>query len=317
MRFYWEKVEASRNFANKIWNASRFILMNMDEEPTATLDELTAADRWILSKVNRLTKDVTENMEKYELGIAVAKLNDFFWEEFCDWYIEMVKSRLYNKEDSTRPAALWTLRTVLINALKLLHPYMPFITEELFSYVCPEEETIMLSSWPEFREDWDFSSEEEEIEIMKEAIRGIRNIRAQMNVSPKHKAMAMIVTSDDRTADIFRRGTGFFAPLSYTSEVVVQRDRTGVPESAVSIPLEKAVVYIPLDQLVDLAKEKARLEKERDSLSKELERVAKKLSNQGFLAKAPQAVVEEERAKEEKYKALMRQIEEQITRLGK
>ncbi|MFR2465229.1 valine--tRNA ligase [Bianquea renquensis] len=317
MRFYWEKVEASRNFANKIWNASRFILMNMDEEPTATLDELTAADRWILSKVNRLTKDVTENMEKYELGIAVAKLNDFFWEEFCDWYIEMVKSRLYNREDSTRPAALWTLRTVLLNALKLLHPYMPFITEELFSYVCPEEETIMLSSWPEYREDWDFSSEEEEIEIMKEAIRGIRNIRAQMNVSPKHKAMAVIVTSDGRTADIFQRGTGFFAPLSYTSEVVVQRDRTGVPESAVSIPLEKAVVYIPLDQLVDLAKEKARLEKERDSLSKELERVAKKLSNQGFLAKAPQAVVEEERVKEEKYKALMRQIEEQITRIGK
>ena len=318
MRFYWERVEASRNFANKIWNASRFILMNLDEElPEAMSTEaLTAADRWILSKVNRLAAEVTDNMEKYELGIAVQKLNDFIWEEFCDWYIEMVKSRLYGDRGESRTAALWTLKKVLEISLKLLHPFMPFITEEIFSYICPEEETIMLSQWPEYNEAWNFEAEEEEISIMKEAIRQIRNVRAQMNVSPKNKATVIVVTEDEKTADIFTRGAGFFAPLSFADKVVVQADMTGIDESAVSIPLEKGAAYIPLDQLVDLAKEKERLAGEKKRLEGEILRAEKKLSNEKFVSKAPAAVVEEERAKAVKYRALLDQVEEQIRRLG-
>ena len=201
MRFYWSRVEASRNFANKVWNASRFIMMNDPDNKIKATDarpaNLTDADKWILSKMNGLIKEVTDNMEKYELGIAVAKLNDFIWEEFCDWYIEMVKPRLYNDADETKTAAIWTLKTVLIDALKLLHPYMPFITEEIFCNIQDEEESIMISSWPVYDEANNFAAEEKAIETIKEAVRNIRNLRADMNVAPSRKALVYVVTASE------------------------------------------------------------------------------------------------------------------------
>ena len=176
MRFYWERLDASRNFANKLWNASRFVLMNLEDKEYDEKDiKLTSADKWIISKVNTLAKEVTENMESYELGLAVQKIHDFLWDEYCDWYIEMVKPRLYNKDDETRDSALWTLKTVLINALKLLHPYMPFITEEIFTHIQSKEESIMISDWPVFKDEWNFKENEEEIDLVKEAVRSIRN----------------------------------------------------------------------------------------------------------------------------------------------
>ena len=204
MRFYWERLDASRNFANKLWNASRFVLMNLEDKEYNVEDiKLTSADKWIISKVNTLAKEVTENMESYELGLAVQKIHDFLWDEYCDWYIEMVKPRLYNKEDETRDAALWTLKTVLINALKLLHPYMPFITEEIFTHIQSEEESIMISDWPVFKDEWNFKTNEEEIDLIKEAVRNIRNIRAEMNVVPSKKAQVFVVSSDENTREIF------------------------------------------------------------------------------------------------------------------
>ena len=237
MRFYWERVEASRNFANKVWNASRFIMMNLEKaEVPADIDlsVLTGADKWILSKVNTLAKDVTENLDKYELGIAVQKVYDFIWEEFCDWYIEMVKPRLYSEEDTTKAAALWTLKTVLANALKLLHPYMPFITEEIFCTLCPEEESIMISSWPEFTEAWNFTADEEAVEMMKEAVRSIRNVRTGMNVPPSKKAKVYVVSENEGVREVFENGKVFFASLGYASEVLVQADKTGIADDAVS-----------------------------------------------------------------------------------
>ncbi len=229
MRFYWERVEASRNFANKVWNASRFIMMNLPEDdiPSVTTEQLTDADKWILSKVNTLVKDVTENMEKYELGIAADKLYSFIWEEFCDWYIEMVKPRLYNSEDATRQAALSTLKTVLITSLKLLHPYMPFVTEEIFCTLQNKEESIMISDWPQYSELLVFEKEERAVETIKEAVRGIRNIRAEMNVAPSKKAKVFVVSKQEDIRKIFENGKVFFATLGYASNVVIQ-DRKSV-----------------------------------------------------------------------------------------
>lgn len=319
MRFYWERVEASRNFANKIWNASRFILMNLPDEfddQEISLDHLTPADRWILSKVNRLAKEVTENMEKYELGIAVQKLYDFFWEEFCDWYIEMVKPRLYNEEDPTKEAALWTLKSVLINALKLLHPYMPFITEEIFTYVQNKEETIMLSSWPVYEDDWNFEIEENEIEMMKEAIRSIRNIRAEMNVPPSKKAKVYIVAEESAVRDTFSRGKSFFGTLAYASDVCIQETKEGIDDKALSAVNPNLTIFMPFNELVDIDKEIQRLEKEKEKLDKELNRVNKKLSNQGFIQKAPEAVITAEKEKKEKYEKMMSEVKERLVNLS-
>ncbi|WP_058485814.1 valine--tRNA ligase [Defluviitalea phaphyphila] len=319
MRFYYERVEASRNFGNKIWNAARFILMNLEDEKNlkVTLEDLSEADKWIISKVNTLAKDVTDNMNKYELGIAVSKLYDFFWEEFCDWYIEMVKPRLYNKEDKTREAALWTLKTVLINALKLLHPYMPFITEEIFTYIQDEEETIMLSSWPEYKEEWNFEKEEKEIELMKQAIRNIRNLRAEMNVPPSKKAKIIIVSEDSDVLEIFEKGKSFFLSLAYGSEIITQEDKKGIDADAVSTIIPKATIFIPFAELVDIEKEIERLKKEKEKLEKEVERVEKKLNNKGFVEKAPKKIVEEEKEKQIKYNNMLNQVKERLESLLK
>jgi len=317
MRFYYERVEASRNFANKIWNASRFILMyDIENVPEAfDLRQLTEADRWILSKANDLANDVTENMEKYELGIAVEKLTEFVWEEFCDWYIEMVKPRLYNEDDSTRQAALWTLKTVLVQALKLLHPYMPFITEEIYQTVLNTQDSIMVSAWPVFKDDYHFPNEEESISLLKEAIHQIRNIRAEMNVSPKKTAKAIVVSDQEKVRQIFTDGATFFKPLAFASEVIVQADKDGVEDDFVSVMVPNANIYIPFNELVDIEQEITRLEAEKAKLEGEVSRIVKKLSNQGFVSKAPEAVVQGEKEKQEKYEGLLTQVNERLAKL--
>ena len=317
MRFYWERVEASRNFANKVWNASRFIMMNLDDAKSfeVGLDELTDADKWILSKCNALVKEVTSNMDKYELGIAVQKLYDFIWEEFCDWYIEMVKPRLYNDADTTKKAALWTLKTVLITSLKLLHPYMPFITEEIFLTIQEDEESIMISDWPVYRDEWNFATEEFAIETIKEAVRGIRNVRSEMNVPPSKKAKVFVVTEDAKVADIFKSSKVFFSTLGYASEVCVQNDKSGIDDDAVSAVIPKAVIYMPFSELVDIAKEVERLQKEEQRLTKELARVNGMLSNEKFVSKAPASKIEEEKAKKVKYEQMMEQVKTRLAQL--
>ena len=321
MRFYWERVEASRNFANKVWNASRFIMMNDPDNKIKATDEkpanLTAADKWILSKMNSLIKEVTDNMEKYDLGIAVAKLNDFIWEEFCDWYIEMVKPRLYNDEDTTKTAAIWTLKKVLIDALKLLHPYMPFITEEIFCNIQDEEESIMISSWPVYTEDNDYSEDENAIQTIKTAVRNIRNVRAEMNVAPSRKALVYVVSENEDIRNIFDNGRVFFATLGYASDVKVQADKSGIPDDAVSTVIPGAVIYIPFAELVDIDKEIERLNKEKDKLHKEIARCNGMLNNEKFTSKAPQAKIDEEKAKLEKYSDMLAQVEERLKTLSK
>ena len=319
MRFYWERVENSRNFANKIWNATRFIMMNMEKADftNVKLSDLTIADRWILSKVNTLAKEMTDNMEKFELGIAVSKVYDFIWEEFCDWYIEMVKPRLYNDEDETKAAALWTLKTVLIQALKLLHPYMPFITEEIFCNIQDEEESIMISKWPEYTDEWNFEADEAAVDTIKAAVRAIRNLRTGMNVPPSRKAKVYVVSAKEDVRHIFDSSKSFFATLGYASEVHVQEDKTGIDENAVSTLIHDAAVYIPLEELVDIDKEIERLEKEAAKLAGEIKRASGMLANPKFVDKAPAAKVEEEKAKLAKYTEMSEQVAERLAQLKK
>ncbi len=317
MRFYWERVEASRNFANKVWNASRFIMMNIEKAPDAevSLDDLTMADRWILSKANTLAKDVTENLDKYELGIALQKVYDFVWEEFCDWYIEMVKPRLWAEEDTSKAAAIWTLKTVLIQSLKLLHPYIPFITEEIFCNLQEEEESIIISSWPEYREAWSFKEEEQAVETIKEAVRAIRNVRTSMNVPPSKKAKVFVVSENQELLQIFEHSRVFFATLGYASEVSLQADKTGIADDAVSAVIPQAAIYMPFAELVDISKEIERLTKEEERLAKELARVDGMLANERFVSKAPEAKIQEERDKREKYAQMMEQVQARLSQL--
>ena len=323
MRFYWERVEASRNFANKLWNASRFILMNMPEEGVKKPDDasLESADKWILSKVNKLAADVTANLDKYEIGLAADKLYEFIWEEFCDWYIEMVKPRLYSGSDETKQAALWTLQTVLMSALKLLHPYMPFITEEIYQTIQPlaaeeyPEESVMISAWPEYKDEWNFAKDEEKTELIKQAVRAIRNARANMNVPISKKASVFVVSSSEHIRNIFEEGKVFFAVLSKANEVTVQDTMEGIGEDALSVPLADAAIYIPLDELVDIAKEIERLQAEKKRLEGELKRSDGMLNNERFVAKAPEAKVAEEREKREKYARMRKNVEEQLEKL--
>ena len=317
MRFYYERVEANRNFANKVWNASRFIMMNMEgKEVTDASDSLEPVDKWIISKLNSLVKEVTDNMENFELGIAVQKIYDFIWDEFCDWYIEMVKPRLYNSDDTvSQNAALWTLKTVLIDALKLLHPYMPFITEEIFCTIQSEEESIMISKWPEYSEARNFASEEKAIEIIKEAVRGIRNVRTEMNVAPSKKAHVYVVSEKEDIRKTFEEGKLFFATLSYASDVSVQADKNGIADDAVSVVIANANIYIPFAELVDIKQEIERLEKESKRLDGELARVNGMLSNERFLSKAPESKIAEEKEKLSKYTQMKEQVVERLAQL--
>ena len=294
-------------------------MMNIEKAPDAvvSLSDLTMADRWILSKVNTLAKDVTENMDRYELGIALQKVYDFIWEEFCDWYIEMVKPRLWDDNDTTKAAALWTLKTVLINSLKLLHPYMPFITEEIFCNLQDEEPSIMISSWPVYKGEWNFAGEEKAVEVIKEAVRAIRNVRTSMNVPPSKKAKVYVVSDNEEILGIFEHSRVFFATLGYAGEVALQKDKAGIADDAVSAVTSQAAIYMPFAELVDLDKEIERLEKEEEKLAKELSRVTGMLSNEKFVSKAPEAKIAEERSKLEKYTQMMAQVQERLTQLKK
>lgn len=318
MRFYWERVENSRNFANKVWNASRFIMMNIEKAAQSgevTLDRLTMADKWIVSKVNTLTREVTENLDKYELGIALQKVYDFIWEEFCDWYIEMVKPRLYNEEDDTKAAAIWTLRHVLIQALKLLHPFMPFISEEIFCNLQEEEETIMVSQWPVYRDDRSFAKEEQSTETIKEAVRAIRGVRSSMNVPPSKKATVYVVSEDEGLLRIFEHSRSFFATLGYAGEVILQKNKDGIADDAVSAVIHRAVIYMPFADLVDIEKEIDRLKGEEKRLAGELARSRGMLGNEKFVNRAPEAKIAEERAKLEKYEQMMEQVRLRLAQL--
>ena len=321
MRFYNERVEASRNFANKVWNASRFIMMHLGDAKITkpAKEDLEVIDQWILSAVNTLAKDVTENMEKYELGIAVQKIYDFIWTEFCDWYIELVKPRLFNKEEDpvSANAAFWTLKTVLIDSLKLLHPYMPFITEEIFCTLQSEEESIMISKWPEFDAAWENKDAENKAEMMKNLIRGIRNIRTEMNVAPSRKAQVYIVADDTKICDSLKELVGTYQHMISASEVFVQMDKTGIDENAVSVVIDKATVYMPLADLIDFEKEKERLAKEQKRLEGELKRVHGMLNNEKFMSKAPEAKIAEEKEKLAKYESMMAKVQEQLKALEK
>ena len=315
MRYYKERVEASRNFANKIWNASRFLLMNLDIDKIELPDEseLRVEDKWILSVFNRVAKEVGENIDKFELGIAVSKLYDFIWDSYCDWYIELVKPRLYAKDGSEK-AAQQVLAYVLENSLKLLHPFMPFITEEIFGYLPTGEESIMISSWPEFDGKLCFEADEKRMNIVMNAIKAIRNVRTQMNVVPSKKAKVIIVTEDK---SLFEGTEQFFEKLASASETVIQADKSGIDDNAVSAVSEGAELFIPLDELIDRDKELARLSDEKKRLEAEIKRVESKLGNAGFVAKAPEKIVSEEREKGEKYKEMLAKVIESIESMNR
>lgn len=315
MRFYNERVENSRNFANKVWNASRFIMMNLADnavtEPAES--DLATEDKWIISAVNTLAKDVTENMDKYELGIAVQKVYDFIWDQFCDWYIEIVKPRMYSQEyTASKNAALWTAKFALTNALKMLHPFMPFITEEIFCTLQSEEETIMLSAWPEYDEAKNFPVEEAKVERAKDVVRGMRQLRTDMDVPPSKKAAIHIVADSADVRATFEEITPIFATLAGATDVIVQADKLGIGDDAVSAVIPDATLFVPLEDLVDFEKEKERLTKEKEKLEKELARSRGMLSNEKFMSKAPEAKVAEEREKLAKYEQMMAQVEARL-----
>ncbi len=316
MRFYNERVEASRNFANKVWNASRFIMMNMEknvvEEPEDFL--LKPADRWILSKVNSLTKEMTENMDKFELGIAVQKVHDFIWDEFCDWYVEIAKYRIYHAEEDSQSAqcVLWVLKTVLGQALKLLHPFMPFITEEIYGALVPEEESLMMSEWPEYKEEWEFPRATEVMEHVKAITRGIRNMRAEMNVPNNKRTKVYIVSSNKSLMEALEVFKNSVKPLMLASDVILHYEKKDVADDAVSIVVPGATVYLPMEELVDFEQELERLKKEEEKLTKEIARAKGMLSNERFVSKAPEAKVQEEKEKLEKYTQMLAQVQERL-----
>ena len=317
MRFYMERVEAARNFANKLWNASRFVFMNIDEEIMngVTRDSveanLTIADKWIISRVNNVVKEVIDNMDKFDLGIAAQKIYDFAWTEYCDWYIEIVKPRLYGDDVEAKKAALYTLTYVLETILKLLHPYMPFITEEIYTYLPTVEGSIVIAQWPHYKEEDNMASEEEMMELAMDGIRNIRNARAEMDVPPSKKAKVIIVPTEDKKLAV-EATKEYFITLASASMVEIAETEENIPEDAVSVVINGARIFIPLDELVDFEKEKERLTKEKAKLEGEIKRVNGKLSNQGFLAKAPESLVNEEKAKKEKFEAMMQSVLERL-----
>ena len=317
MRFYMERVEAARNFANKLWNASRFVFMNIDEEIMngVTRDSveanLTIADKWIISRANNVVKEVIDNMDKFDLGIAAQKIYDFAWTEYCDWYIEIVKPRLYGDDVEAKKAALYTLTYVLETILKLLHPYMPFITEEIYTYLPTVEGSIVIAQWPHYKEEDNMASEEEMMELAMDGIRNIRNARAEMDVPPSKKAKVIIVPTEDKKLAV-EATKEYFITLASASMVEIAETEENIPEDAVSVVINGAKIFIPLDELVDFEKEKERLTKEKAKLEGEIKRVNGKLSNQGFLAKAPESLVNEEKAKKEKFEEMMKSVLERL-----
>ncbi|MBQ3879839.1 MAG: class I tRNA ligase family protein, partial [Oscillospiraceae bacterium] len=316
MRFSTERVEASRNFCNKIWNAARFVLMNLDEDATLGLPEkLELEDRWILSKYNTLVREVTNNIEAFELGVASANLYDFIWDSFCDWYIELTKARLNDEaHPEARRAATQVLAYVLSGTMKLLHPFMPFLTEEIWQALPHEGESIMIAPWPAYSESLHFPADEDEITAIMDAIRAIRNRRAEMNVPPTRKAKLLIFAKNPK---IFKDGEGYITRLAYASEIELLSAAPESTEGMVIVVTDAATLYLPMSDLVDVEAELARLAKERAEAENGLARTKAKLANESFTAKAPQKVVDMERARAEKFESLLAQIAESVKALEK
>ena len=314
IRYMPEKLDQASNFANKLWNASKFVLMNLEDyDGNIYEDNLCYEDKWILSKLNTLVQEVSNNIEKYDLGVASQKIYDFIWNEFCDWYIEIVKLRLYDKENKTRKSAQYVLNKVLCDALKLLHPIMPFITEEIYTKLYNEDESIMISNWPKYEEKYNFKDEEQKIEKIKEIIIGIRNIRNNMNVHPSKKSKLIFVSTEYK--NVIENSKAFLEKLGFANEIIVQNNKDGIDSNAISILLDGIETYIPFEELVDLEAEKQRLQEEKQKLIYEVERCEKMLSNPGFVNKAPEAKVNAEKEKLEKYKAMLENTEERLQKL--
>ena len=313
MRYLPEKIEAGRNFANKLWNASRFAMMNFGEsELKHDESKMCIEDKWVLSKANTAVKEITDCMEKYEFGVAIQKIMELIRDEICDWYIEMIKPRLYDMTNETRDEALYTLNEILKISLKLLHPFMPFITEEIYMNLKHNDESIMISAWPKYDKENNYKQEEEDIELIKEIIKNTRNIRANMNVAPSRKASMIFVTENSR---VIEEGKSFIEKLASADKIIIQKDKSGISDTAVSIAAPGMEIYIPFDELVDIDKEIERLEKELLTYQNEIKRVEKMLSNEGFVAKAPASKIEEEKAKKVKYEELLIKTEERISSL--
>ncbi len=312
MRFYMERVEASRNFANKIWNAARFALMNLELDKRELPRSPKTEDKWILSRLNTVIKNVTDNLDSFELGVALSNIYDFVWDEVCDWYIELVKPRLYGADEESKLDAQRTLVWVLADVMKLLHPFMPFITEEIYCSLPVDDETIVTAKWPEYDEKLSFPEDERTMEVICAAIRSVRNVRTGMNVPPSRRAGMFIVT--DRPG-IFSAGVSFFEKLAGAKDVSIQADEGGIPAGAVSVVVEGARIFIPLEDLIDVEKERLRLEDEKTRLEGEIARVEKMLSNPGFVSKAPQKKIDEEKAKGEKYREMYAKVLESLNNL--
>lgn len=315
IRYMPEKLESAANFANKLWNASKFVLGNLEEIDYDTMPQkLCYEDKWILSKLNKLIKETTINLNNYDLGVWTQKVYDFIWGEFCDWYIEMVKPRLYDKENKTREAAQYTLNKVLGDSLKLLHPIMPFITEEIYTKLYNNDESIMISSWPKYSEEFNFAKEEKQIEKIKQIIIGIRNIRTNMNVHPAKKSTLIFVTENDE--EMIIDSQEFIKKLGFAGKIIVQGNKNNIPQNAMSVLSEELEVYLPFDELVDIEEEKKRLQGEKQKLEAEVERASKMLSNPGFVNKAPENKIKEEKEKLEKYKQMLENVEERLSKLA-
>ena len=310
MRFYTERCEAMRNFANKIWNASRFLMMNLTIDKCQLPEKLELEDKWVLSKLNRVIREVTENMDRYELGVAAQKIYDFIWDDYCDWYIELTKTRLQGEDEDSKVRAQQVLCHVLTEMLKLLHPFMPFITEEIWQALPHEGDFLMLQQWPEYKEELNFAAEEKAMELVMDAIRAIRTRRAEMNVPPSKKAHLTVATAEQ---EVFNLGVPFLKKMGYASEVeIVPADQAPAAAGMVAIVTHAAQMFIPLGELVDLEKEKARVEKELKKNTAELEKLNTKLNNPGFVNKAPEHVVAAEKERAQKLTELVAKLEEQL-----
>ena len=321
-RFQEDKILMGRNLSNKIWNAMRFVVMNTDDDFTPDLvDEsiFTTEDKWILTELHNLITEATVNLDNYEFGVALSKIVDFLWDNFCDWYIEITKSRLYDKECKTRNNAIYLLNYVLSEAMKLLHPFMPFITEEVYSnlIIADKAESIMVADWPEADKVMSSPEDAEMMNTMIDAIRGIRAVRKNMDVAPSRKAHIIVVTSSDKIAKMFTDGEGFLERLASVSSLETRQSKEGIPSTAVTAVFGGGEIYIPLEDLIDIAKELERLDKEKTRLDGEIKRLNGKLSNESFVSKAPAAVVEQERAKLAKYKEMYANLSDRIEVLSK
>lgn len=318
IRYMPEKLEAASNFANKLWNASKFVLGNLENYKEIEFKDieksLTYSDKWILSKLNKLVLDITNNIDGFELGVFAQKIYDFIWNEFCDWYIEMVKPRLYNEEDETKLAAQYTLNKVLADSLKLLHPIMPFITEEIYTKLYNNDESIMISKWPEYSKNVDFDKEELAVEELKNIITGIRNIRVQRNIHPSKKSKLIFVTSESKEA--VKNSESWLLKLGFGSEIEISGSKENLPQNAMSVLANGIELYMPFEDLVDISEEKERLQKEKERLESEIQRATKMLNNPGFVNKAPAEKVQEEKDKKTKYEDMLETVKNRLEEIG-